>query len=143
MQNFQLSSWHQSKKDSKDQELSPLADFFKTFLKLVLYIETRETVDQCQVTLMEFPTIPRITEVPVNKLPGGHDDDLAIKLFLCSTQLSMKFILLINAKMPTIVGILTFISRINTSYESLKARNTYLYQYFSFYEQLKFHAQLS
>ena len=30
-----------------------------------------------------------------------------------STQLSMKFILLINVKMPTIVGIITFTSRIN------------------------------
>ena len=28
-----------------------------------------------------------------------------IKLFPCSTQLSMKFILLINVQMPTIVGI--------------------------------------
>ena len=36
-----------------------------------------------------------------------------IKCFSFSTQLSMKFILLINVKMPTIVGILTFISRIN------------------------------
>ena len=34
-----------------------------------------------------------------------------LKLFSCSTQLSMKFFLLINVKMPTIVGILTFISR--------------------------------
>ena len=32
-----------------------------------------------------------------------------IKLFSCSTQLSMKFFLLINVKMPTIVGILTFV----------------------------------
>ena len=31
-----------------------------------------------------------------------------IKLFSCSTQLSMKFSLLINVKMPTVVGILTF-----------------------------------
>ena len=31
------------------------------------------------------------------------------KFFPCSTQLSTKFILLINVKMPTIVGILTFI----------------------------------
>ena len=30
----------------------------------------------------------------------------------------MKFILLINVKLPTIVGILTFMSRINPSYES-------------------------
>ena len=31
-----------------------------------------------------------------------------IKLFSCSTQLSMKFLLLINVKMPRIVGIFTF-----------------------------------
>ena len=37
-----------------------------------------------------------------------------IKLFSCSTKLSTTFILLINVKMPTIVGILTFISMINT-----------------------------
>ena len=36
-----------------------------------------------------------------------------------STHLSMKFILLINFKMPTIVGILTFICRINTPSESI------------------------
>ena len=36
-----------------------------------------------------------------------------IKLFPCSTQLSTKFILIINVKMATIVGILTFISMIN------------------------------
>ena len=43
-------------------------------------------------------------------LPGLE----VIKHFSCSTQLSMKFIMLINVKMPTTVGILTFISRINT-----------------------------
>ena len=36
-----------------------------------------------------------------------------IKLLSCSTRLRSKFILLINVKMPTIVGILTFMSRIN------------------------------
>ena len=66
-----------------------------------------------------------------------------IKLFPCSTQLSKKFILLINVKMPTMVGILTFISRINTTAERLKARNFFICRYFRFYEQLKFHAQLS
>ena len=40
-----------------------------------------------------------------------------IKHFSYSTQLSTKFILLINVKMPTIVGILTFISMINTTSE--------------------------
>ena len=48
---------------------------------------------------------------------------------LYSTQLSTKFILLINVKMPTIVGILTFISMINTTCERLKAR-TFLFVVF-------------
>ena len=65
-----------------------------------------------------------------------------IKLFSCSTQLSTKFILLINVQMPTIVGILTFISRINTLSERLKAINFIICRYFSFYEHLKFRAQL-
>ena len=72
------------------------------------------------------------------KRPGPE----VIKLFPCSTQLSMKFILLINVKMPTIVGILTFISIVNTS-ERFKAINFFICQYFSYYEQLKFRAQLS
>ena len=42
-----------------------------------------------------------------------------IKLIPCSTQLSTKFILLINVQMPTIVGILTLISMINTTSEKL------------------------
>ena len=37
-----------------------------------------------------------------------------IKLFSCSTQLSMNFFLLVNVKMPTIVGILTFMSGKNS-----------------------------
>ena len=70
------------------------------------------------------------------------------KTFPCSTQLSRKFILLINillinVKMPTIVGILTFISMINTTSERLTARTIFICQYLSFYEQLKFSAQLS
>ena len=40
----------------------------------------------------------------------GHE---VSKLFPCSTQLNTKFILFINVKMPTIVGILTFIRMIN------------------------------
>ena len=45
-----------------------------------------------------------------------------IKLYPCSAQLNMKFIMLVNVKMPIIVGILTFISMINTTFENLKAR---------------------
>ena len=52
-----------------------------------------------------------------------------IKLFQCSTQLS-EFILLINVKMPTIVGIVTSISMINTKSERLKARNFFFCRLF-------------
>ena len=39
-----------------------------------------------------------------------------IKHFSCSTQLSMKFFLLINVKMPANVCILKFISRKNNTF---------------------------
>ena len=50
---------------------------------------------------------------------------------LISTHLSIKYIMLINVKMPTIVGILTFISMINTAFKGLKARNVSIFQPFS------------
>ena len=50
-----------------------------------------------------------------------------IKLLSFSTQLSTKFILIINVKMSPIVGTLTFISRINASSEIYTARkNLYI-----------------
>ena len=56
----------------------------------------------------------------------------------------MKVIILINVKMPTIVGILTFISMINnTPYKSLTARKVFIFKHFSCYERLKFYAHLS
>ena len=52
--------------------------------------------------------------------------------------------ILINIKMPTIVGILTFISMINPTSERLKAKTIFIFQdFFSFYEQLKIYAKLS
>ena len=48
--------------------------------------------------------------------------------------------MLINVKMPTIVGFFTFVSMIITTSESLKARKVFIFQHFRFYEQLKFHA---
>ena len=50
-----------------------------------------------------------------------------IKLFSYSTQLSITFIMLINVKMPTIVGISTFIGMINTPSVRLKARKVILF----------------
>ena len=46
-----------------------------------------------------------------------------IKLSSCSTQLSIKLIMLINAKIPSILGSKTCINLTNTTSESFKARN--------------------
>ena len=45
----------------------------------------------------------------MESVPGPE----VIKLFSCSAQLRLKFILFINVKMPLIVGILTFTRRTN------------------------------
>ena len=59
-----------------------------------------------------------------------------IKLFSCSTLLRPKFILLINVKMPTIVGfcILTFISRINYRLWHSKPLILIVLDYFGIFE---------
>ena len=49
----------------------------------------------------------------------------------------MKFIMLINVKMPIMAGILTFISRINTTSESSETRKIIMFQHFSFYQELQ------
>ena len=72
-------------------------------------------------------------------IPGPE----VIKLFSCSAQLRLKSILLINVKMPTIVSILTFISRINYRLWSSKPSISIYLGYFCVYDDLKFQAQLS
>ena len=65
-----------------------------------------------------------------------------IKLFMLnSTEHKTYHAHDINIKMPTIVGILTFISMINTTCSRLKVRKVIIFQQFNFYEQLKFRAQ--
>ena len=67
-----------------------------------------------------------------------------IKVFSYLTQVRMELFLLINIKMPTIVGILMFISRKNyfmlNSAGQVKSLNCL---YLIFYRQNKFHSQLS
>ena len=85
---------------------------------------------------------PRLVLVQPRKTPPRTLLLMGRKESNQTTQLSTKFILLINVKMPTIVDILTFISMINTTSERHKASNFFFCRYFSFYEQLKFRAQL-
>ena len=65
------------------------------------------------------------------------------KLFSSSTQLRLKLILLINVKMPTTVGILTFISRINDWLWWFNPNIAIEFGFFTIYEQFEFRAQLS
>ena len=110
------------------------------------WIPVSKNIHPSLVLVQPRKTCPFITE---RLLMGSKESNQTkqslevIKLNSCSTQLSRKLILLINVKMPTIVGILTIISMINTTSERLKARNFFICRYFSFYEQLKFRAQLS
>ena len=52
-----------------------------------------------------------------------------VKLFSFSFQPRMKLVLLINVKMPTIVVILTFISRLITHSDCFKARTIFIFHY--------------
>ena len=89
---------------------------------------TAESNGQCKIVLVDNGGLISLNRADLDPLCSRHEHrrrqtwPRGYKTFLCSTQLSMKFILLINVKMPTIVGILTFVSRINTIATSFKAR---------------------
>ena len=53
-------------------------------------------------------------------------------------SIELEFIVLVNVKMPTLVGILTFISMINTTSKILKARTVFIFQYFVFMSSWNF-----
>ena len=75
-----------------------------------------------------------------NSRPGPE----VIKLFSCSAQLRLKSILLINVKIPTIVGILILKSRIKYYFLDFEpSKFSTNFDNFKIYEQCKFHAQLS
>ena len=66
-------------------------------------------LNSCGSWKVFFPVcfVIKVTTLPCETRPQGY------KKYSCSTQLSMKFFLLMNVKMPTIVtvvGILTFMS---------------------------------
>ena len=73
------------------------------------------------------------------KQPGPE----VIRLCSCSTPLSMKFFLLIDVKMPTVVAILTFMSGKNNTLGLSEPHRAEFLDIFYTFEHLKFHAQLS
>ena len=60
----------------------------------------------------------------------------------CSIQMSMKIFLLKNVKMPTIVGILTCLSRKNNILDLSEPKKAEFLDFFYTFGHLKFHAQL-
>ena len=62
---------------------------------------------------MQFTILAFLSAIGSKEKAKNNQAPEAIKLFLCSTQLSMKFFLL-NVRMPTIVGILIFMSGKNS-----------------------------
>ena len=80
---------------------------------------------------------------PVTVIFTSHLGPEVIKLFSCSTRLSMKFFLPINVRMPTTVGILTFMNRKNSILGLSEPEKSWISWYFHTYEKLKFYAQLS
>ena len=74
----------------------------------------------------------------------GDTPELSLLADAIRTTTSCKGLGVIKLlKLPTIDGILTFISLINTTSERLKSRNLFICRYFSFYEQLDFRAHFS
>ena len=79
-------------------------------------MKTSELLPGANSVLQEKFPIGSVSSLrEANKLQG-------YKKISCSTQLGMNFFLLINVKMPTIVGILTFVWRKKAflAYMSLK-----------------------
>ena len=107
----------------------------KRYQKKIAWLQnlTKRRLKRCRELKKIYWLLRSLLHAPMNRVNKLIESGLeAIKLFSCSSQLSTKFILLINVKMPTIVGILTFIYKINTPSESLKARKVFIFQHFSF-----------
>ena len=92
-------------------------------LSLVYFVIAH--IQSCLI-LLRFCVLSQMIQV-TRKPPGPE----VIK-FSCSIQLILKFTLLINVKMPMIVGILTFISQIIAGFGDLDPKfNSFgLFQYF-------------
>ena len=65
-----------------------------------------------------------------------------VKLLLCSTQLSMKFVLLINLKLLTIANSVLLNISEHENFSANQYENANYCWHFYIYQQRKFHAQL-
>ena len=91
-----------------------------------------------QKKYVKYMRVTTKTVGPRNAITADQPGFEVIKLFLCSTQLGTKFILLINVKMPTIVGILIYNCIINKHMRSLKQETSQFANILDFMSNLNF-----
>ena len=87
------------------------------------------------LTHVGFGTYPLNVHADVSSVtrPRGY------KLFNSQLNcMSTIFIMHINVKMPTIVGILKFINMMNASLDNMKARKFFIFQHFVFMSSCNF-----
>ena len=87
-------------------------------------------------------------EISSDKIYGPHQGTSdawprGYKTFFMLNSTKQEIFLLINVKMPTIVGILTNMSRKNSILYLAEPKKSRISWYFYTYEHLKFHTQLS
>ena len=98
---------------------------FSAFIRFFVRALIETNVNTCISSELNYASLfilhapPRYYRIPGYMLLSILDLSAGYRIWLrgykqyfsCSTQLSMKLFLLINVKMPTAVGILTFMSR--------------------------------
>ena len=100
-----------------------------------------ETLHLESDTYLQSDMLPTELCGPVDN--KGPDQAQGHKTFYMLNSAEHKIYPAHKFKMPTIIGILTFISIINTTSERLKAKYFFICRYFIFYEQLKCSVELS
>ena len=82
--------------------------------------EVTDFMSICRLLVCTLSSIFTVDSTSSTSITGSYPDTTlfrpgskVIKRISCLAQLSMKFFLLNNVKMPTVVGILTFMSRKN------------------------------
>ena len=76
--------------------------------------------------------MPSVFNISLRIRPQGYKTFFMLNSTEHAQFNSIKFIRLLNDKMPTVVGILTFISVKNTASETLRARNYFICQHLAF-----------
>ena len=118
--------------------LNQLDDSFETVDKLKQRLEEVEMEKNTLIKQVSEVLISEASVALYNSCSHSKPGPEVIKPFSCSAQLRLKCILLINVKMPTIVGILIFISRINYRLWSSKPANLIYFAILVFMNSVNF-----